>query len=523
MNNRKAEINLRNDTDITFLEYAIMKGNLSIVRKLIGAGANINTRNKDGKTPLRVSVEVGNVNIVSELLVNGANPMLVDADGNNVLHIAAIMGKEDICRILIETGRVHDRVANKLGSIPLHLAALSENMSLGTYFFEMGQRTGSYRTVDKYGIQPLHLAALSGNIDLVTRILGADASLKQAKTSNGSTPLHFLCLGQCRSSNTLPDAGTYDHVLKLVDFISNTSKVNFQLIFNEFASPCVEAFDLNGLLPLHYAVWSDNIKAIQTMLSLQPGAFIEEIATGAYINKTAIDIMIVLNRHEMLAEVWDTCRILSATEPDEEDSEYKDILRYMGAQPNIQDVSLLRKSIECGNASAINLMVMQQMDDQNFSEVLLPGIDQLQDIDLGDNQGVYSAALMHKNYKLIKRALICQIKPLEIDGDVFNLNATIQWLINQDDYFKKYDKLADSRGYDALVRLCDSSNPNLQIKNINESSIVQCDENRFSILGLAVDLSVDELVVALLNEYPSIANSAIDILGNMPLHLAANN
>ena len=290
---RQVELNQRNEDGVSFLDYAIAKGNASIVKTLVEGGVNVNSQNPLDKTPLRLAVESGNLNIVRYLLSQGANPMLVDNNGNNVLHIAAIMGREDICKALIDTGHVHVRVENKMGSIPLHFAALSSKVSLGQYLIDIddSEENPSYTMEDQSGIQPIHLAALSGNTSLLKRILAKNKELATARTKNGATPLHFLCLGNFGGKPIRP--APYKEELLLIDFMPyNTDKLKLEemlsILLKDNQMEYEERLDNRGMHPPHYAVLSNNQVAIKNLLRESPNIFLNKVEFGTYSQRTKL-------------------------------------------------------------------------------------------------------------------------------------------------------------------------------------------------------------------------------------------
>ena len=124
----------------------IEDGNIHEVIAMLDAGeVNINSQNHNGSTPLHLAVEKGNLDMIKTLLKYGSNPNIQDSveTGNNnsmhlavslnmlpvlelfldmeepapdlemkntngftILHIAAVKGYVDICRVLVDTGKL---------------------------------------------------------------------------------------------------------------------------------------------------------------------------------------------------------------------------------------------------------------------------------------------------------------------------------------------------------------------------------------------------------------------------------
>lgn len=59
---------------LTGLTWAVMKENISVIKKLFEIGANPNVWDRDRSSPLMAAVKTGNLQIVKMLLDKGANP-----------------------------------------------------------------------------------------------------------------------------------------------------------------------------------------------------------------------------------------------------------------------------------------------------------------------------------------------------------------------------------------------------------------------------------------------------------------
>ena len=67
---------------------AATKGDLKLVKELLGKGAYVNVRDPDGRTPLTEAIWSNNVELVKLLLEHGANPNSKKNDGATPLSIA---------------------------------------------------------------------------------------------------------------------------------------------------------------------------------------------------------------------------------------------------------------------------------------------------------------------------------------------------------------------------------------------------------------------------------------------------
>ena len=104
------------------LTAAVQGGNLSVVQRLVAAGADIQRETDSSMTPLFVAVREHNLEIVQYLLSLGANPNVYDHLGNDTpLHSAVFY--PDILRSLINAGANFEVQVNYDLSTPLLFAA----------------------------------------------------------------------------------------------------------------------------------------------------------------------------------------------------------------------------------------------------------------------------------------------------------------------------------------------------------------------------------------------------------------
>ena len=70
------------------LHFAVLNGNIEMVKYLLAKGANVNAQNIDGDTPLHLAAKQGNQSIIFGLLINGSDPAIENYNRETVLHIA---------------------------------------------------------------------------------------------------------------------------------------------------------------------------------------------------------------------------------------------------------------------------------------------------------------------------------------------------------------------------------------------------------------------------------------------------
>jgi|GEM_PF-6028151 len=116
-------LNQKGTNGYTILHYGALKNNISLVKKVLKAGAAVNCTNIKGITPLHIACgcDGDSGDIVQLLLDNNANKNCVDKDGNSPLHFALACGKYGVAVKLIKAG-ANVNLTNNCGSTPLHFA-----------------------------------------------------------------------------------------------------------------------------------------------------------------------------------------------------------------------------------------------------------------------------------------------------------------------------------------------------------------------------------------------------------------
>ena len=105
---RKVDVNHRNPDGSTPLQWAVYKGDVAEVRRLLRAGANVSLANNYGATPMSLAAEVGNADMLKVLLEAGANVESPNADGQTALLAVARTGNVEAAKLLLDHGAAVD-------------------------------------------------------------------------------------------------------------------------------------------------------------------------------------------------------------------------------------------------------------------------------------------------------------------------------------------------------------------------------------------------------------------------------
>jgi hypothetical protein len=105
-----ADLNVRNNLDLTPLHIAVLMNNRELVNELIDKGADLNASGNTGYTALHIASELNLFDISADLIFHGANTKLKTSQGLSPKLIARIQGNTEI----------EDLISGKDSSLLLH-------------------------------------------------------------------------------------------------------------------------------------------------------------------------------------------------------------------------------------------------------------------------------------------------------------------------------------------------------------------------------------------------------------------
>jgi ankyrin repeat protein len=232
-----ANPNARNDYNSTPLVEAAVVGNAEIIRKLLKAGADVESANADGQTALMVIARSSNVEAAKLLLKAHANVNARETwRGQTALMWAAAQSQPDMVRLLVSHGaevnarsnlnnferqvtaepRMHQRPPG--GLTPLLYAARSGCLRCAEELIRGG---ADVNLPDPEGITPLIMAGLNFSFDVAALLVKKGAELNVWDTW-GRSPLYAVV-----DMNTLPTGGRADRPSS--DATSGTELVKMML------------------------------------------------------------------------------------------------------------------------------------------------------------------------------------------------------------------------------------------------------------------------------------------------------
>ena len=201
-----ADVNHRNADGSTPLQWAVYKGDVAEVRRLLDNGADTNLANEYGASPMSLAAEVANTEILNLLLASGANADSPNQDGQTALMAVARTGNVAAAKALLEHGATVDARESFGGQTALMWASARRHPEmielLVTHGASIDARStprdyqrhvtaeGRPKSLDSGGFTPLLYAARENCIACVDMLLkhGADIDLPDP---DGVSPLQL--------------------------------------------------------------------------------------------------------------------------------------------------------------------------------------------------------------------------------------------------------------------------------------------------------------------------------------------
>ena len=191
----------------TPLHKAATGGRLSVVARLIAAGANVTVKSLYGDAPLHWAV-YGGVAIVATLIAEGADVDVRDGNGWTPLHHAAYGGYAAAVSALIAEGADVDVRENNSDETPLYQAAEKGHLIIVAALIAAGADVNA-KGADGDGDTPLSKAKAGGHSSVVSALIAAGWALGDGLRvpgrcqSGGAFPALPVRIPQCGNAGQL--------------------------------------------------------------------------------------------------------------------------------------------------------------------------------------------------------------------------------------------------------------------------------------------------------------------------------
>jgi ankyrin repeat protein len=174
-------------TPSTSIIWAVTRGHVELVQKMIEKGDNAEARRIIASHALYAACEAGQEAIVRVLLTTDVDVEEVDSNGYTPLMVAAKQGHANIVRVLRNKGASLERRSHRFLETPLLRAVSTDNEAMARLLLELGADTEAR---NQPGDVPLTIAVRKNNREAVRLLLeyGAD---RQATIKTGGTPVQL--------------------------------------------------------------------------------------------------------------------------------------------------------------------------------------------------------------------------------------------------------------------------------------------------------------------------------------------
>jgi ankyrin repeat protein len=145
---KREDVNRRDDTGSTPLQYAVYNDNLPEVKRLLKAGADVSIANNYGVTPMSLAAEIGNADVLAMLLEAGAKANAPTTDGQTPLLAVARTGNVKAAQVLLAAGATVDARETWGGQTPLMWASARRHPEMMEFLLSKGADVNA-RSIDR--------------------------------------------------------------------------------------------------------------------------------------------------------------------------------------------------------------------------------------------------------------------------------------------------------------------------------------------------------------------------------------
>jgi ankyrin repeat protein len=350
----KEDVNRRNPDGSTPLQWAVFRGDLAEVKRLLRAGANVSLSNNYGATAMSLAAEVGNTEMLALLLEAGADADSPDPDGQTALLAVARTGIVEAAKVLLDHGATVDARETWGGQTALMWASARRHPEMMQFLISRGadvnarsidrnyqrhvQAEGRPKSLDSGGLTPLLYAArenclacvevlLKNKVDidlpdpdgvspLLVAIMNANWDIAKHLILNGADVNQWDIYGEAPLFTAIDLRTRIDGGRASIDPLNQTSGMTIlKLLLERGADPNMQLFfkpanargttTTRGATPLIRAVFNADVEVVKLLLEHGADATIatadrqtpiHAVLAGRAAEKQALELIGILHK-----------------------------------------------------------------------------------------------------------------------------------------------------------------------------------------------------------------------------------
>ena len=193
--NQNININIRDNSNVYLIQYAIMYNNMNIVEYLLKKNVNINILDEHGRLLLYNPIKFNYINIVNLILVYNKNNIglsildKIDKYNNNILHYAIKFNNIDIVKLILKYN-FYINICDINNNNALHLAIKQKNISICNLLID---KNININQLNNDSETPLYMAINIGFFQIIDILLEKKCIIDTKENIKQMTP--FLIAG----------------------------------------------------------------------------------------------------------------------------------------------------------------------------------------------------------------------------------------------------------------------------------------------------------------------------------------
>ncbi|KAK4295471.1 hypothetical protein Pmani_031988 [Petrolisthes manimaculis] len=167
----RGRVGIKDKKGWTAAHHAAAHNQPAAITFLINHGAEVNAQDGEGRTPLHVAVEREALLAMDTLMDCGANAEVTDTNGDAPLHLAMTNNKIKSVERLVGYPTVDLYQTDQRGRTPLHLAAMNDYAECAKLLSEAHRFTKCPNQPCSNGYHPIHIAARNASVGVLEALL----------------------------------------------------------------------------------------------------------------------------------------------------------------------------------------------------------------------------------------------------------------------------------------------------------------------------------------------------------------